>query len=102
MGVTTDDQPGPRVEEEVQFEDRTSDGDPTVNGAVRLIGNDLRVKTAAGVKSLTASASGALPPATDPGQVLVSIDGATFSVEDPIFDEHGWTVNDDGVLIVEG
>jgi hypothetical protein len=58
MSVTTDDQPGPRLEEEVQFEDRTGDGNPTVDGAVRFVGDDLVVKTSSGVKSLTAGAAG--------------------------------------------
>lgn len=58
MPVTTDDQPGARVEEEVQFEDRTGDGNPTVDGAVRLVSDDLVVKLSTGVKSLTAGAAG--------------------------------------------
>lgn len=53
MPVTSDDQPGPRLEEEVQFEDRTADGNPTVDGAVRLVSGDLVVKLPSGVKSLT-------------------------------------------------
>lgn len=56
MPVTTDDQPGPRVEEEVQFEEQGSN--PTINGAVRHVSGDLVVKLASGVKSLTASSSG--------------------------------------------
>lgn len=56
MPVTTDDQPGARVEEEVQFE--TAAGNPTVDGAVRFVSDDLVVKTSSGVKSLTAGATG--------------------------------------------
>lgn len=56
MPVTTDDQPGARIEEEVQFETQASN--PTVDGAVRYVGGDLVVKTPAGVKSLTAGATG--------------------------------------------
>lgn len=53
MGITPDRTPGPSLEEEIQLEDRTSDGNPTVNGAIRFVSDDLVVKTAAGVKSLT-------------------------------------------------
>jgi hypothetical protein len=50
---TSDDFPGPNIAEEVQFEDRTSDGNPSVNGAVRLVSDDLVVKLSSGIKSLT-------------------------------------------------
>lgn len=53
MAPTSDDFPGPNVAEEVQFEDRTADGNPTVDGAVRFVSDDLVVKTTTGVKSLT-------------------------------------------------
>lgn len=56
----TDDFPGPDIAEEVQFEDRTTDGNPTINGAVRFVSDDLVVKTAGGVKSLTAAAGGGI------------------------------------------
>lgn len=53
MPVTSDDQPGARVEEEVQFEDRTASGNPTVVGAVRLVSDDLVILLSTGVVSLT-------------------------------------------------
>ena len=58
MPVTTDDQPGARIEEEVQFESQASN--PTVDGAVRFVSDDLVCKTSTGVKSLTAAAGGGI------------------------------------------
>jgi hypothetical protein len=44
------------------------------------------------------------PPyiATRVGQVIFSVDGARFTVEDPITSAEGWLVNSEGVLLVEG
>lgn len=47
-------------------------------------------------------AAAAFPPANDIGQVLLSVDGATFEVRLPITSEAGWLVNDDGHLLVVG
>jgi hypothetical protein len=52
-----------------------------------------------------------LPPATQAGQVIFSVDGATFEASLPLtapdvpgvpFGSAGWLVNDLGVLIVVG
>jgi hypothetical protein len=52
---------------------------------------------------VTITASGdALPPATQVGQVLSSIDGSTFEVQLPLTSCNGWLLNDDGVLLVVG
>lgn len=62
MGATPDRQPGPSVEEEVQYEDRTADGDPSVVGALRRLGNLLRFRKASGgsgVETVVTSAEGA-------------------------------------------
>lgn len=99
MPVTPNRFPGPLEAEEVQFEDRTADGDPIIDGAVRFVGDDFVGKTSTGVKSLTAAA---LPPAGDFGQVLISVDGATFEARQPITSEAGWLVNDEGHLLVVG
>ena len=53
MGITPDRTPGPSLEEELQLEDRTSDGDPTVEGAIRYLNGDFRGLTPTGIKSLT-------------------------------------------------
>lgn len=45
---------------------------------------------------------GALPAATQVGQVLFSIDGSSFTVELPVTNPFGWIVNDEGILIVNG
>lgn len=52
MGVTPDRAAGPSDEEELQLEDRTADGNPTVDGAVRFVDGSLRIKTAGGVREL--------------------------------------------------
>lgn len=53
MGITPDRTPGPSEEEEIQLEDRTADGPPTINGAIRYYNGDVVVKLPAGVTSLT-------------------------------------------------
>lgn len=58
MGITPDRHPGPLEEEEIQLEDRTLDGNPTINGAIRYVSGDIVAKTPTGVKSLTAGAAG--------------------------------------------
>jgi hypothetical protein len=58
MPQTPDRTPGPSLEEELQLDDRTADGNPTVNGAVRYVSGDIVAKTPAGVVSLTAGGSG--------------------------------------------
>jgi hypothetical protein len=53
VGVTPDRAPGPSIEEELQLEDRTADGNPTIDGAIRLVSDDIVVKLSTGVKSMT-------------------------------------------------
>ena len=53
MPRTPDRTPGPAIEEELQLEDRTADGNPTENGALRYVSDDLVVKLSSGVVSLT-------------------------------------------------
>lgn len=55
---TPDRTPGPSEEEELQLEDRTADGNPTVDGAIRYVSNDIVAKIPSGVYSLTAGGSG--------------------------------------------
>lgn len=80
---------------------------PTRERAIWPDGDDLRFRdknnTGSG-KTLTelATGGGALPPATQLGQVLYSADGATFTVELPLTSRHGWLVNDAGEHIVVG
>jgi hypothetical protein len=42
------------------------------------------------------------PPATQVGDHLVSLDGATFTVVHPVTSGHGWLANCDGDLLIEG
>lgn len=53
MPRTPDRKPGPALEEELQLEDRTADGNPTVDGAVRFVSGDIVAKLPSGVTSLT-------------------------------------------------
>ncbi len=53
MGITPDRTPGASDEEEIILEDRTTDGNPTANGAIRYVSGDFVGKTPSGVKSLT-------------------------------------------------
>lgn len=52
MPRTPDRTPGPMDEEEIRFEDRTSDGDPTVEGALRRVGDYLRFKPSSAVEQV--------------------------------------------------
>lgn len=62
MGITPDRFPGTSDEEELLLEDRTADGDPTQEGAIRYLNGDFRAKNATGVVSLTTGSG--LNPAT--------------------------------------
>lgn len=52
------------------------------------------------------SSGGSTPPATGVGQVLFSVDGLTFTAEQPLTgpdnNSAGWLVNDLGILLVTG
>lgn len=53
MPRTPDRTPGPAEEEELQLEDRSADGLPVIDGAIRFHNDDFVGKTSTGVKSLT-------------------------------------------------
>lgn len=53
MTRTPDRQVGPSLEEEIQFDDRTADGDPTVTGALRRVGDQLMFKKSTGAVDIT-------------------------------------------------
>ena len=53
MPRTPDRTPGPAIEEELVLEDRTADGNPTDDGAIRYVSDDVVVKLSGGVVSLT-------------------------------------------------
>ena len=54
MPRTPDRTHGPALEEELRLDDRTADGNPTVDGAIRFVSGDIVVKLSSGVVSLTA------------------------------------------------
>ena len=43
-----------------------------------------------------------LPPATQVGEVLYSVNGTSFTARLPVTSDEGWLVNNDGILIVNG
>lgn len=49
-----------------------------------------------------ASVGSGMPSATQVGEVLYTIDGATFAVQHPLTGLVGWMVNDEGILLVVG
>ena len=101
MPRTPDRRAGRLEEEEILFDDRTADGDPTDERAMRYVNGSWRMKDAAGVFDPRGTGA-ALPPATELGQVLYSIDGASFTVQTPMVGGGGWLCNNDGTLLVRG
>jgi len=45
---------------------------------------------------------GGSTPATSLGQVLFSINGTTFTAQQPLTSSNGWMVNSNGILLVTG
>jgi hypothetical protein len=43
-----------------------------------------------------------IPAPSLPGQVFMSVDGATYAWEVPVTSEDGWLISDDGTMLVEG
>lgn len=84
--ATTDDFPGPDIAEEVQLEDRTTDGNPTVNGAIRYVNGDFVGKTPTGVKSLTESAGGGITESAHEG-----LDRLTHRVNETGYEEYTYS-----------
>jgi hypothetical protein len=58
MPITPDRTPGPADEEEIVFEDRTTDGDPTEVGALRYTGGSFKAKDSTGVFDLRSGGGG--------------------------------------------
>lgn len=76
-------------------------GDPTVDGAMRYDAGSFRFKDALGV--FNPRDGGAMPPSTQAGQVLSSVDGLVFTANLPLTTtDSGWLVNEDGILLVVG
>lgn len=49
MAVTPDRHPGPLIEEEIQMDDRTGEGDPAAEGRMRYLSGSFRMRDSAGV-----------------------------------------------------
>jgi hypothetical protein len=99
MPQTPDRRPGPAVEEELQLEENP--GAPSVVGAVRYdpVTGAFQMRDAAG--TFDPRGGGALPAASHPGQVLMSADGSSFSVRQPLVG-YGWLVSETGMALVTG
>lgn len=67
MARTPDRFPGTREEEEVCYTDRTADGDPTDERAVRYVSSEFRMKDAIGVFNPRSTADGSGPVTLDTG-----------------------------------
>ena len=85
----------------IYFQDSSNRDETTYIGRN---GNDMCFKDSNNSElTLSQLSSGALPPATALGQVLISTNGSTFTVQQPAIDDTGfWFTNDDGVLVVIG
>lgn len=99
MPNTPDRFPGTREEEEVLLEETTED--PTASGAMRFVSGAFRFKDDTGFYD--PRSGGALPPATEVGQILFSCDGLTFAPEKPLVSDSGLLLtNDEGAIVVKG
>ena len=65
MARTPDRTPGPSLEEETQYEDRGAGNDPTVDGALRYVDGNFRMKDGLGVFNPRTGAGGGLTPLED-------------------------------------
>jgi hypothetical protein len=98
MPQTPDRSPLPRYEEKLIL---TDDGYTADNpGEFVFDGSSFSMRDSVGV--FNPRSGGALPPATQVGQILFSKDGSTFTVELPITTSGGWLVNNEGTLLVVG
>jgi len=57
MGRTPDRFPGPRIEEEIELEDRTADGDPSLERRMRYVSGAFRLRDSQGVYDPRAGSS---------------------------------------------
>jgi hypothetical protein len=81
------------------FLDQTSAGDPSEEGLVRRVDNDLVTYIDGAVKSLTVGSFSA----SQVGQILISTDGSNITNEQPLTSlTSGWLINDSGELMVVG
>jgi len=96
MSQTPNQFPGPRREEEYQCY-LTGSTSGMITGSTRYVSGDFQMRDQVGVFN----PRDGIPAATSLGQVLFSIDGASFTVQQPVCGP-GWLASDDGILIVSG
>jgi hypothetical protein len=91
MGRTPDRYPGIREEEAILITD--SPTEPTEPFTIARVGGKLRVIDDLG--PYDPRGGGALPAATEVGQMLFSFDGSTFQICKPVVADDGFVVTDD-------
>jgi len=97
MPKTPDRSPGPLDEEAVHFE---STSESTIAGEVRYTGSYFSFYDDDGEYNPRVAA---LPTPIEVGQVLVSMDGLTFTSQSPLVsDSGGMLTNDVGHMVVQG
>jgi hypothetical protein len=79
MPLTPDRHPGPLQDEEIQLDDRAADGNPTVLGAIRRIGDTLMFKRTSDVIDLTSCAC-AKNVYDVAGTIVYVVDGGDMSI----------------------
>lgn len=80
------------------------------SGSDEIFVQDLGSDTEAAGKKLESDGAGGLqfvevdelPAATDEGQVLYSLNGSTFTVQQPLVSSDGWLTNNEGILLIVG
>lgn len=82
---------------DLYMEDRTSAGNPSTEGLVRYVTNDLVAFLDGEVKSLT---EGTLPTPVQQGAILFAVDATAFVQALPVIGPGGWLVTNTGLMIV--
>ena len=96
MTKTRNTFPGPREEEEYQYF-VTGSTVGMITGSARYVSGDFQMRDQVGIFN----PRDGIPAATGLGQVLFSIDGTSFTVQQPVCGP-GWLASDNGILIVSG
>jgi len=100
MSTTPDAFPGTRLEEEIELTGQNTD--PTNIGGLTYRSDTGNFVLKDSLGSFNPRGGGGLPPATEQGQILYSIDGTSFEPYKPVASSGGWLFNNFGLLIVTG
>lgn len=99
MPRTPDRTPGVSIEEGVDFEE-SPDGLADTEGKQRYAGGRFSFYDSLG--EYDPRSGGSFPPATEIGQVFISLDGLNFTIEQPVTACGYWITDELGRLIVKG